>query len=261
MLVIGNSHPECAIIDSLIPKIYNISHSGESFVFSYMKAKKIIEENPSIKTLFIEFGGRSLCESKQNTIWGRKLKWRFSRFAPFMSFDEFFLFTAHNPLVVLSEIKTTITENELFLKSNSKDFIGYSHMGGHKYLHESQLLKDIKKKKKPFKLKKLDHDIEYLDELLLFCKKNNIRPIFIRCPVHPLFGIWKVENSYQDFIKRRYSSIDFMDFAKFKVRDEDFFDLSHLNTSGGIKFTKFFDELINSGILESKKKVHFVYSE
>ena len=28
MLVVGNSHPECAIIDSLVPNIYNVAHSG-----------------------------------------------------------------------------------------------------------------------------------------------------------------------------------------------------------------------------------------
>lgn len=262
MLIVGDSHPECALIDSLNPYLYNIAHSSESFIFSYIKAKKIIEENRSITTLFIEFSPLNLSETRENAIWGDKLGWRFPCFAPFMNKEELFFFVRHNPTIVFSKISNSIKENEEFLKSGSKDYFGDKGLGGYRYLSYSAI-KWIQKKKKKiiFKIKNIDGDLYYLDKLLHLCKMKNIKPVFIRCPIHPSYGIWQIEKPFQKIVKSRYRKIDFFDFSKFKLKDEDFFDLHHLNNRGAKKFTRYFNDLINSGILKNKKTQHFIYSE
>src|SRR5690554_8088243 len=54
-IVVGHSHPECAFNDSLIPELKNISHSGESYFYSYFKTKQVVQQNTSIEVVFIEF--------------------------------------------------------------------------------------------------------------------------------------------------------------------------------------------------------------
>ena len=52
-IVLGHSHPECALNDSLVPGLANFSNSGEAYFYAYYKLKKILDQNKNIKTVFI----------------------------------------------------------------------------------------------------------------------------------------------------------------------------------------------------------------
>ena len=100
-LVLGHSHPECAFNDSLIENFKNISQSGESYYYTYFKAKKIIEQNPSIETVFIEFTNNQINESMNSWIWKEKyMNYRYPRYSPFMNFTDKDSYT-YTPIVLI----------------------------------------------------------------------------------------------------------------------------------------------------------------
>ena len=85
-IVFGHSHSECSINDSLIEGLKNLSKSGESYFYTYFKVKKTIEQNPSVKIIFIEFTNGQLNESQNDWIWGKRYMNEFYPiFSPFMS--------------------------------------------------------------------------------------------------------------------------------------------------------------------------------
>ena len=60
ILVMGNSHPECAINDSLLPiKFVNIAQSGEPLIYTCIKARTILKLTHN-DTVIIEFTNNSL---------------------------------------------------------------------------------------------------------------------------------------------------------------------------------------------------------
>src|SRR6187402_2467023 len=68
-IILGHSHPECALNDSLLPGFKNLAHSGESYFYTYFKVKKVLEQNPSIETVFIEYTNNQIESRMNNWIW------------------------------------------------------------------------------------------------------------------------------------------------------------------------------------------------
>ena len=70
-LVLGHSHPECAFNDSLINNLKNLAQTGESYYYTYFKTIKVLEQNPSIEIVFVEFTNNQIYELMNNWIWGK----------------------------------------------------------------------------------------------------------------------------------------------------------------------------------------------
>ena len=59
-LIIGNSHPECSLIETDTCTFVNLGKSGECFYYSVRKADWIISNNPQIKEVWIEIAANQL---------------------------------------------------------------------------------------------------------------------------------------------------------------------------------------------------------
>jgi hypothetical protein len=60
ILIVGDSHTECAIDDSIFTRSFNISQSGTAYLYSYIKLRKILVENSHIDTVLVSFHGGSI---------------------------------------------------------------------------------------------------------------------------------------------------------------------------------------------------------
>ena len=69
-IFIGDSHINKCINDSIIPNSLNLSENSESFYFSYYKLKLILENNPSIKEVYLGLGYHSLSKYYDEYIFG-----------------------------------------------------------------------------------------------------------------------------------------------------------------------------------------------
>ena len=90
----------------------------------------------------------------------------------------------------------------------------------------------------------VSENIKIIKEYLYLLKSHNIKPIIVVCPTSKYYY-----NNFSDVIKKEFFSIinnlrkeftfqfiDYFDSTEFD--DADFRDVSHLNTSGGEKFTQ-----------------------
>lgn len=59
-IIIGHSHAEGAYIDSLLPNTVNMAQSGESYFYSYIKLRKLLEANNNIRRVMIEVTNNNL---------------------------------------------------------------------------------------------------------------------------------------------------------------------------------------------------------
>ncbi len=88
-IIIGHSHSECAYNDSLIENFENFSLSGESYYYTFPKVKKIIEHNPQIETVFIEFTNNQISKNVEKWIWDKKyISYYYPIYSPFIDFQD-----------------------------------------------------------------------------------------------------------------------------------------------------------------------------
>ena len=128
-IILGHSHPETAFNDSLIDNCKNYSESGESYFYTYQKLDKLLEQNPSIKTVFLEFTNNQLLENKDEWIFGKKyMEYRYPRYSSFMTNQNKFLLIKNNFKTFLNcfslntkhRMKLIIKDDYLFTKKIGK---------------------------------------------------------------------------------------------------------------------------------------------
>lgn len=263
-LVLGHSHPECAFNDSLIDYFKNISQSGESYYYTYFKAKKIIEKNPSIETVFIEFTNNQINESMNNWIWKEKyMNYRYPQYSPFMNFTDKMVLAKNNLSGYLNSTSLSFKSN--FSRVLKQNFSYSESIGGYLYLERDKTDSLLNK----LKINTIDEknipiseiNLNYLSKLVRFCEEQGKNIFLIRCPQHEKYSGYSNESTYQQIRNNRYSSIEYLDFSKFPLKNSEFGDLEHLNHKGAEIFSIWFAQLLNTEFLEEKNKQVYIDEE
>ncbi len=241
-IVVGHSHSACAFNDSIIKNFKNLSSSGESYFYTYVKLKECLKQNPSIKTVFIEFSNNQIIDEMDNWIWGDMyITARYPIYSPFFSLkDKAFLltknFSSFRNAYALS-IKSNI---ERITSSNFK----FSDLGGYRSSNDQKVDSILANKNadttKNYSLNVSQSNILYLAEMVNLCKKCNKRVILVRSPMHPNYGGYVNENQYQLIMKKSFSKIEYIDCSKFPLTNDEFGDLEHLNSRGSKRFSQWF---------------------
>jgi hypothetical protein len=246
--ILGNSHPECAINDSLLSGNYaNIAQSAEPLFYSVIKARRLLTDYSKIDTMVIEFTNISLTTVK----WVISDSWlmrNYKKHFALMNPEEHAFLFEKNPL---KSIKTffSITPFELFynkkyvdgaylclVKNNIKGFDKLSI--GASIVNRYEMLNNM-------------HNEEYLGFAnLLSLIKNNPQTFFIitRMPMHKSDKGLGNEKFYQNCIRQLNNNINcrYLDFLNCPLNDKDFADEEHLNYQGARKFTPIFRDSVRS---------------
>ena len=269
ILILGNSHPECAFNDSLISNVSNFASSGESSFYALYKLKKVIEQNNQITTVFIEFNNSQIVESEMNRwLWDESfLSHRYLIYSPFLTLtDKFLLFkTSFNTIFNLLPI--SLSNNLLKIVHHEYNYTNSANpIGGYAYLKKENadsLLKhtDIEKKYDSFKNSReeiSDFHIERLVNMVEYCNVHKIQLYLIRSPMPRFFPTLGNEEKFQRIRKLKFKNIEFLDFSKFPLNNNDVVDLEHLNFRGARKFSIWFNNINKMGLLEKSNKQEFI---
>jgi hypothetical protein len=266
-LILGHSHPECDFNDSLIDNTKNLAQSGELYFYTYLKTRKILADNKQIKAIFLEFTNNEIINDMGNwTESEEHILYRIPKYAPIMDEEDYryivpknaFAFIKSMPIVFRNNINTIIFKYDDFVSTND---------WGKYYYYKRQHLDSLLKVKK---LKIINNDFSkfndvnlfYLDKILKYCKTNGVKIYLIRSPFHKLEPVYLVnENKFVEILKTKYKEQTFLDFKDFPLFNEEFGDLDHLNYKGARKFSFFFNNLLNHGLLEKKNKQEFINQE
>jgi hypothetical protein len=239
--IIGNSHPACAINDSLLPDNYiNIAQFAEPLFYSVVKARKLIEENKKIDTIVIEFTNNSL-STVGWVINNDRLFENYQTYFPNMNFQEHYFLFSHN---LKKSLKTffSLSPRRIWLSIKTVN-------GRYRYLVRNEIVSPETKQKKtdkPIK-EKVEHNktLEYtgFENLIALIKTNpKIHFILTRLPLHSSYNGFKNETAYQQCLEqiKGFENCRYIDFKNTSLENYCFGDSEHLNHLGAVVFTPIF---------------------
>lgn len=259
IIVIGNSRPECAFNDSLLKDLINLSSSGESYFYSYIKLKKVLEDNQQVKTVFIEFSNGNIEGRMDDWIWGEeKMKIFYPIYSPFMSFNDNLLLVSSSKDDFMPTLSISAKKNLarlLLLQFNYSKTIG-----GFKSLENIRdstinIINISEKKTKNNNNQPLSFiNLNYLRRMIDLCKQKNVQVILFRSPIHPLNNYLEFEDLFFAIKSKKFADTEFLDLSNFPLHNSEFADLTHLNKKGAQKFSIWFNKILHSGILKEGNK-------
>jgi hypothetical protein len=256
-LIIGHSQPECALNDSLIENSKNMSQGGESYLFTYVKLKKILEINPTIKNVYLSFSNNQVSSLMDDWTFGdESLKAKYNSYHFAMDKKEKELLFKKNWQAILQSEFTIIRNNSVDLVKYKGKLNPKIYWGEYLYLKRDKtdsLLKSnyIENLKKNRKSKISDINIHYLKKIVDLCKLKKVHIFLFRTPIHNALKSTFDELKFQSIRKQYFSNIKYIDNIDFQISNEEFGDLEHLNYRGAKKYSIFFNTIVqkNSHII------------
>jgi hypothetical protein len=236
--IIGNSHLECGLNDSILPNQFeNIALSGESMFYSIVKMRAILSAR-NVDTIVFSFAPNSLYSIK-NAIADNRLVHNYHRNFSQLTLQEHLFLFQHN-LIKSTKAVLSLTPS-IFFRYYSKLNGSFKPLD-----REMKVSVTNNKSKKQFMIKTQSNHEMILKEngfnsLLEIVDSNPATFfLFLRAPVHNTFeDDTYIFNEAVSEIKLRKNSL-ILDFSN-ALYDYSFYaDNQHLNRSGADSFTKLF---------------------
>ncbi|TXN35970.1 hypothetical protein FVB32_15530 [Flagellimonas hymeniacidonis] len=248
ILILGDSHTEYAVDDTIFTNSVNLSHSADSYFYSYLKVKRMKQENPQIDTLLLAFSNHNLL-SQYDERWllnPLHIKSKFRIYTDLMSFSDFGFFLKSKPMPVLQGIMEMPKYSiKLLLKGGIKE----RDLGSFKPSERNKLAENIERFKKDSNKRTLKYsEIEKSNffNIINFCKKNDITVILVSTPIHKVYlsneDKMKEFELLYSFYDSKLNGVTFLDYSFYNIPDSCYQDINHLNRKGAQKFT---EQLIN----------------
>lgn len=265
-IFLGHSQPEGAFNDSLIAHTKNLCNGGEAYLYSYKKLQIVLQHNPQVKNVIISFSNNQI-EKKMDewTYDDEHLEQYFSKYNFQMNSEEYLKVLKNNPTGTLKAEFQSIVHNAKSIVKRNNAFAN-NNFGGYLYLKRfktDSLLKNnyIEKLRKEISDTISQTNIEYLKKMVTLCKEKKVAVFFVRTPIHNvLFNVLN-EIEFQEIRKKEFNEIPFLDLHNFPLSNDEFGDFLHLNYKGAKKFSVFFNDLLENGILESQQPQQMINLE
>lgn len=254
-VVFGHSHSKCAFNDSVISNLQNVSFGGESYFYSFPKLKQVIDHNPDIEYVFIEFTNSQITKNVEEWMWGNKyLSYHYCIYSPYIKLrDKMFLFV-HAPINYLKVIPIEIKYNASRIikkEYNFNNYWGFTSVTGDLNTYLDSLNKGVE----VVDMIEIDeyiseNHLQYLDKMIEYVESQNKTVILVRSPIHKDYEEYFLnENAFQELVKQRYSDITFLDFSNYYLPDSCYKDYRHLNYDGSLVFSKWFNNFISDSLI------------
>lgn len=281
-LILGHSQSACSLKDSILPGTLNLSQNAEGYPYSYFKAKKILENNPQIENIFLEFTNNQLVDFAKNRVYGEYIDINVSKNLPVLESDFIFqiFWKNKNPIKITRTLSQALTSNVSFILDEDSNYVEskwhYYEVPNRIYTPTDKISKsffedklmNFKSKIKELTFPLLLHDLEkedvvesinmgYLKKLLELCNDNGVNLYFIRSPL-PSGTKFANENLFREILNNEFKDVIFLDFKEFPIQNNKFADPLHLNTSGQKEFTLFFKRSIEDGVLHKSNPQNLI---
>lgn len=225
-IFVGSSHFACDINDSLLASSKNIASAGERYLYTYIKLKKILDDNPNIATVF--------CSCAPLDVFPHADYYNFDSHIDNFVPRYFPLFSLHEYIVFRNSGRRFITG--LFCKYHSmyhfsplkylKAWGGYTKLNGRAKQYAP--IKEVTEGTNTIQL-------EYLQKIISLCKERNKKLVMMLTPNQMLESVYDMDYYYQ-IVKSL--NVEFVDLHLWGVQHpEYFYDAGHLNEEGANAFT------------------------
>lgn len=244
IIVIGDSHTECAINDNIFSRSINISQSGDAYLYSYLKLREFLRINPHVNKVILSFHRGSIDKSRDNWITGEKyIKAKVPKYISLFNKEEYF-FMMKEKAFYSAAIKFPIYSIKVILKYITKKeaFFSDLYIGGFLSLDRDKLNKDVELEentetdKNEYSL----YELNNLHKIVELCKQYNVELIFFNSPIYASEKYGKKE-SLSYYYNLYFPSIKYLDFSDFNLPLYGYGDITHLNYKGAEIFSTYLE--------------------
>jgi hypothetical protein len=254
ILVIGDSHTECAIDDSSFRRAANFSKSATAYIYSIAALRKLIADNPQIDTVLLSFHSSSLLyEREESWIYDEVAMARqVPVFLPYFSVAEYstFLF---NPQFYKPAFQTPWSAWDYYQsdkKGLRQDWIdqnigNFRDFSWNNFSKDTAATKPLEDRETRFKVSTLM--VEHIRRIEKICKENNLTLVLINTPVYQ-WNKYVNDVEFEENRKKYLGDLLFVDYSDFPVADSCRFDIWHLNGIGARQFSSYLERNIAKDI-------------
>jgi hypothetical protein len=246
-LFIGDSHVRLAMNDSIIKNSINISQNAESFCFSYYKIKTLLNNNPSIRKVYLGLSYHCLSSYYDDLIYGKYSDEIASRYFFILPFKEKINFIGYNLKSLQPFLKKTFNAGRynITVKDNNYLFLGYYENPFNSFAAEEKSM-DRRLSEQfytngtltPFS----DFNISYLEKIIELCKEKKVTLVTLNTPLHPYYKSKIPEaytKRYNEIISANHLAVE--DFHNIPLNDSCYTpDGDHVTTQGALLISKQF---------------------
>jgi hypothetical protein len=244
ILILGNSHSECALDDSIIDHSVNFAQSGDCYFYTYYKAKKLLDVNPNLKTVILEYNNNCFFSEMDKWMYDEQhIGYKLPKFTHYMSLeDKLYLFYKNPGSYFIAYRDAIKMKLKLSLKKSLETMV---------FLEWGEFRKNEKvADKNAFSKEALlaagqgfysdssisKVDLSYLKSIHDLCRSKQVKVILFRSPVHPSFPLVN-EQELQAMRQTEFKDLAFWDYLHFPLADSLFVDPQHLNYKGAMLFS------------------------
>ena len=256
ILIMGNSHPECGLNDTLIDGSLNQSFSGEPYFYTYFKLQKFAEANPNIHTIILDYSNVVFANIYEEYIYGEDLLGlKYAKYWQILPLEQKMLIAKKSPAAFLIATKDVLKAHFklLFKKGNLYERLTWGEYSPITRNTIPKLRIEMHNKiESHYEPNKIAHlNLSYLKKIVAYCEEKKLHLILLRTPVHELHDK-DYETELQAFLKNDLHNTTFWDYANYHLDDKEFADLDHLNYSGAKKFTKVISQRLTDELAQAK---------
>lgn len=243
-IIVGDSHTECALNDSLLNNTQNLSKSSESYFFSYHKIAYFLHQYPRIDTVILGFAHHNTSSYIDKFTYKDDAATFINRYYPILTESDKLPLLLKNPSLIT---KKDILENgiENFISCDKK----HSFMGEYNRVNEDKTVDStaVADRLNSQYYARQDFteygsfNLKYLDKIIQLCNDNDVTLILVTTPTHYTYE-QKVPDRFRKYYKEvtgKYNDLTIIDMSTYLTRQGQYFlpDGSHMNLEGAILTT------------------------
>jgi hypothetical protein len=255
-LIMGDSHPKCALNPALIPNRTNISQSAEPYFISQFKLPYLHQNNPHINTVILGLSPHNISGFNDfklsDPLWCTRL---FSRNYLFLTAKKIASSNTNWYHYYIAQLQYCLNLNALyrdnwFKKTFKQGQTWYPHIGSYRSASGSKLTeldvcttinKHYTYKGKAVNISKTA--INALSNLINYCATNNLKLIIVLPPLHPSYTQKIPTNISHKFeqLKNQLNNdprLELIDLSTLPLPNNHFADYDHLNNKGAAIIAK-----------------------
>ena len=241
-LIIGDSHIQSGINDSLLFNTQNIGKGSEVYIYSYHKIVKLKQYNPNINTLFLGFSPHNLSDYSEEAMYNTSVSSPYFWLLPLAIQYQILMNTKMKFSLIYKIIASEFYRRTGKLKKEV--WLGrYANFATEKKISRQSIEKRIEElyfidgRKRDFSKTQL----LFLHKIVTFCKKENIVLIFLNVPLHQIHKE-KIPKKFNDKYEELIDTyqIALIDFRDLELDDNCFLpDGDHLSAKGANMTTNY----------------------
>lgn len=241
--LLGNSHVETSVNDSILTGSRNFARSAELAEFMYAKLKLLHKYNSQLDTVYVCFDEmipfyKSYVDDIYSPSYYDMLT--VSDWINIFRLGGFEYGSTHfaRPFAI-----TKMYDYMFATRATEFNLRKTDNIGGYMYLRRDKLQENIRRVKKSGQQPSTQPvSMYFLDRMAEYCRENDIQLIFICPPQHPSRG--DNQQIYRSLHMSRYSDIPLVDCIDVTLPDSCYGDISHLNHRGARLFSRFLEDSV-----------------